>query len=88
MDRAGAIKQFVVDQYLADATVSQLGDDYDLIANGVIDSLGLLRLIRWLEESFEISVGEVDIAPNDFRTVRAIDQFVAKVQRVASAGHQ
>jgi len=85
VDRAGMIKQFIVDQYLADATVGQLRDDYDLISNGVISSLGLLRLIAWLEDRFQISATDIDLTPDDFRTVIAIDDFVARAPERSTA---
>jgi acyl carrier protein len=86
MDSTTAIRQHIVAEYLADASVSQLPDDYDLLGNGVIDSLGLLRLIAWLEQRFGVSVDEIDIAPEDFRTVSAIGDVVARARSVSGPG--
>lgn len=77
VDQAHVIKQYIVGEFLTDASVDQLRDDYDLLANGVIDSLGLLRLIAWLEERFGIAIDDVDIAPEHFQTVNAIRAFIA-----------
>jgi acyl carrier protein len=82
MDRTGAIKRFIVGEYLSDTTVIELSDDYDLIRNGVISSLGLPRLIAWLQDQFEIPVNDVDLTPTDFRSVRAIAEFVARAQEI------
>jgi len=64
-------------------TSDELADDYDLVANGVIDSLGLLRVVSWLENRFDIPVDEVDISEQDFVSVAAICAFV---ERTAGLG--
>ncbi len=56
-------------------------NDYDLIANGVVDSLGLLRLIGWLETRFEIPIDDIEIAEKDFVTVDAICEFIEREAR-------
>ena len=43
------IKQFLVDEFLPDVNESDIAEEFDLIDNGVIDSLGLLKVIAWIE---------------------------------------
>jgi acyl carrier protein len=76
MDRADTVSEFIVANFLPDMTVDQLGAGYDLLANGVIDSLGLLRLISWLEERFQTTIDDAEVAPENFRTVAAICRFL------------
>jgi acyl carrier protein len=75
-DVAGVVKEFILANYLPDVTADQLGSEYDLLANGVIDSLGLLKLLDWLEERFQIPINHVEIAPDNFRSVSAICEFI------------
>lgn len=72
------IKKFIVDEYLPDATVSDLEPTYDLLGNGVIDSLGLLRFVTWLEGRFDVAIDDIEIAPENFRTVADIVQFIER----------
>jgi acyl carrier protein len=72
------VKEYIVSEFLPDVAASDLADDYDLIATGVIDSLGLLRLISWLETRFDIPVDDIDISEQDFVTVTAISQFIER----------
>jgi acyl carrier protein len=83
MDIALDIKRYLVAEFLPDVRVEQLADDYDLIGSGVIDSLGLLRVINWLENHFGILVDEVEIAEHDFVSVDAIHAFVVRAGRVS-----
>jgi acyl carrier protein len=47
-----------------------------LIQKHVIDSLGMLKLISLLEERFGIEVGDDDLVPANFGTVREIATLV------------
>ncbi len=42
MPNSTAIKRFLVEEFLPDVSESEIGEDFDLIENGVVDSLGLL----------------------------------------------
>ncbi|WP_260604349.1 phosphopantetheine-binding protein [Streptomyces sp. WAC05374] len=55
----------------------ELADDHDLLSDGVIDSLGVLKLIAWVEDHFQLAVGDADLDPDNFRSVAAIDAFIA-----------
>ncbi|MCE7001481.1 phosphopantetheine-binding protein [Kibdelosporangium philippinense] len=76
MSNVDAIKKFVIDEFLPDVAPEDLAVDYDLLADGVIDSLGLLKLIAWVEDHFALSVHDTDLDPNNFRSVQAIDEFI------------
>jgi len=78
---ADQIKEFIFAEFLPGVTSDQLADDYDLVANGVIDSLGLLRVVSWLENRFDIPIDEVDISEQDFVSVAAICEFVDRTAR-------
>lgn len=82
MDIAFEITSYIVDEFLPDITADQLSADYDLIGSGVIDSLGLLKVISWLENHFDIVVDDVEIAEHDFVSVDAISAFVNRAARV------
>jgi acyl carrier protein len=71
-----AIREFLIANFLPDVSADDIGGDDDLLANGVIDSLGLLTLISWVEEHFSISVEDDDLSPDKFRSVDAICAYV------------
>jgi acyl carrier protein len=76
MSHAQTITQYVVEEFLPDVSPDELAADHDLLADGVIDSLGLLKLIAWIEDRFELAVDDSALDPDNFRTVAAIDAFV------------
>lgn len=85
MDHIQRITKFLVDEFLPDVLADSLAADYDLLSGGVLDSLGLLKVIAWLEDRFDVVIDDVEIEPDNFRTVAAIDAFVRNTQRTARA---
>ncbi|WP_053732352.1 acyl carrier protein [Nocardia sp. NRRL S-836] len=77
MSTENEVKRFIVTTFAPDVTPDQLPSDYDLLDNGVVDSLGLLRLIAWVGERYQIPVEERDISPAQFSSVEAITAFIA-----------
>jgi acyl carrier protein len=76
MDDTTKIKTFIVEEFMPDVTVDDLESDYDLLEGGVVDSLGLLKVVAWLETEFDIGVDDAELGPESFRTVDAIKAFV------------
>lgn len=78
------IKRYITEQFVPDVSAAELDDHYDLIGNGVVTSLSLLRLIAWVGERYDVAVEEIDLEAADFQSVHAIDDFITKHSTVAS----
>lgn len=78
MSDTQVIKQFVVAEFLPDVPAAELADDFDLVENGVIDSLGLLKLLAWLEDQFDLPVDDLELDPDSLRSVAAISGLVGR----------
>jgi acyl carrier protein len=76
MSNIPSIKAFVVEEFLPDVSPDQLEVDQDLLADGIVDSLGLLKRIAWIEHRFDLHVDDSALDPDNFRTIAAIDAFV------------
>jgi len=85
MDDTTKIKQFIVEEFMPDVPVEDLDSDYDLLTGGVVDSLGLLKVVAWLETEFDIGVDDSELGPESFRTVDAINEFVQKARATSNA---
>ncbi|OKL45083.1 acyl carrier protein [Pseudovibrio exalbescens] len=85
MTYSQAIRSFICDELTTDVSADEIPEDYDLLASGVLDSLALVRLIAWLGETFSLPINEMDLAPEDFLSVKAIDDFILKHEQKAVA---
>ncbi len=72
-----AVKTFIAHELLY-GDEQGLGYDTNLLDTGVIDSMSLLRLIAFLEEHFQIQVPDEAVIPDNFRSLSAIETFLAQ----------
>ena len=70
---------------MPDVPVEELDDDFDLLTGGVVDSLGLLKVVAWLEDEFDIAVDDSELGPDSFRTVAAIKAYVDQSREASHA---
>ena len=55
-----------------------LNIDTPLIEEGIIDSMGLVKLIQFIEGTYGISIKEVEIEIDNFRSINSISVFLKK----------
>ena len=48
----------------------------NLLAQGVVDSLAIVKLILVLEERFPIRITDEDVVPEHFRDIESLSRFV------------
>ncbi|ANJ11890.1 acyl carrier protein [Streptomyces parvulus] len=58
--------------------VHDLGDDDDIFEQGYVSSVFGMQLVAFVEREFGVTVGEEDMDLEHFRTLRALDTFVAR----------
>ena len=69
------IRQYIVENFPL-ARKQSIISDGSLLESGVIDSLGVLDLIKFLEEEFKIMVCDEDLRPENFETITTMVAFV------------
>ena len=69
------ILAFIQEQFPAASQV-ELTTETHLFREGVVDSIGILLLVRMLEERFSLSVDPSQMVLANFETVRAMGDFV------------
>ena len=72
------IRQFIATELLTDGRGSDLTYSVPLIDSGIIDSLGIMSLIGYLEENFKIQVAGDDLVPENFASIDMINAFVTQ----------
>lgn len=72
-----ALEQFIVEEIMLADSGTRIDPDESLISNGTLDSLGLLRLIAFIEEQFDIEVEDGEVVPDNFQSLNVMDEFLA-----------
>jgi len=70
------VRQFILEKFPL-ARKQQLKDSDALLESGILDSLGVLDLVAFIEKEFCISVADEELVPENFQT---IDRLVAFIQ--------
>lgn len=78
MSIAVEVEEFIVREIALGRGIESVEHDRDLLADEVIDSLGITELITFLEAKYGIAVSDDDLAPENFRSVDSIVAFVEK----------
>ena len=51
-----------------------------LVESGVIDSLGIMKLVDFIEKEFRVKIGDEDLVPENFETVDDITKLLSSKQ--------
>jgi acyl carrier protein len=70
------IKEFIMTEVNPDRNLEGLGDDEPLIESGIIDSLGILKIMAFLDEEFGIDLSAQQIKPENFKNVTSICSLI------------
>ncbi len=72
-----AVKKFIVDTFLF-GDDSNLKDDTPFMANGIIDSTGILELIHFLEQTYHIKIHDDELLPENLDSLKNISHFLKR----------
>lgn len=78
MDIEKIIREFLMEEFKENGFHDGIRDDESLIDADIMDSLGILTAISFLEEKFGIISGEDETSPYNFDSIIAISKFVKK----------
>lgn len=77
MDVRNTVREFVIENfYIADP--STLSDERSLLDEGIVDSTGILEVIFFLEDRFQITIEDEEMVPENLDSITAIVDFVTR----------
>lgn len=75
IDTRDQVRDFLCEKFPA-CQQDSFSDQDSLIETGIVDSMGMLELVVFVESDFEIEVQDVDLVPENFESVEALSKFV------------
>jgi len=72
------IKEFIMTEVNPDRNLAELGDDESLVDSEIIDSLGVLKIMAFLDEEFGIDLSAEEIKLENFKNVTSICSLIEK----------
>jgi acyl carrier protein len=74
-DIADALRQFIRENFLFGQEAT-FADDESFLEQEIIDSTGVLELVAFLEEQYQITVEDEDLVPDNLDSVRNLVRFI------------
>jgi acyl carrier protein len=72
------LREFIVDTFLFGEGGDDLGSEESLLAQGIIDSTGVLEVTTFLEESLGLHVEDNELIPDNFDSITKLVAFVTR----------
>jgi acyl carrier protein len=80
-----AVLQFLQSNFLFDDN-KQILDDESLLGAGIVDSTGILEMIGFLEEKYEVKFLDDELVAENFDTLGRITAFLVKKLEASGGG--
>jgi acyl carrier protein len=81
-------RRYIADNFLYARPDRVVGEDEHLMERGIVDSMGMMELIDFLEERFGVQPGDDEITEQNFATLALIAGFVARKRGAGVSGVQ
>ena len=75
------VKDFLKKEMFRKKGNDEMGDDINLLESGIIDSLGLIRLIEYLENTFSLNIPDEEVLAENFESMSAIVALLGKLKK-------
>jgi len=75
-----AIREFIAANLLYSAEGFTYADDVSFMQEGIIDSLGVVELVAFVQKQFGVIADQQEVAPDNFDSVAKLAAFVRRKQ--------
>jgi acyl carrier protein len=82
-DARTALRKLILEDYLFTEDESALTDDMSFLNEGILDSMGILEIIMFLEEQFQITVAEDEMIPDNLDSIDNLFVYIGRKQETA-----
>ena len=69
------VKEFIIDNFLF-GDGAKISNDTTLLEKGIIDSTGVLELVAFIEDNFNVTVADEELVQENFSSLIAIEKFL------------
>ena len=72
------IRAFIQNEIIQQTLDKPLDDNDQLVESGIVDSLGIMSLLSFLEEKFSVQIPSEDLSPENFASVSTITALIER----------
>ena len=70
------LRAFIAENILYSSNGYPHADDVSFLETGVIDSMGVMELVLFIEERFDVKTEDQEIVPENFDSIRSLANYI------------
>ena len=75
MKNNNTVRNFIIENFLFEED-ENLKEETSFLENGIIDSTGILELVTFLEETFDITIEDEELIPENLDSIANVVQYI------------
>jgi acyl carrier protein len=75
-DTKSILREFITESFLPSAGLDAFEESDSFMDRGIIDSTGVLELLEFIEEKFEIKVEDEEVIPDNLDSLDKLTSFI------------
>ncbi len=79
MDIQAQIRDYIAQNLLFSDDGFGYSDDASFLEEGIVDSVGIMELVMFLEENFGLTVDDEDLTPDNFDSVNKLAAYIKRM---------
>jgi len=76
MNNKSQLRQFILENYLFTDDESQLDDSQSFLSTGILDSMGILELVAFLNDDLQVKVETHEMIPDNLDSIDNLMRFI------------
>lgn len=77
-DARSALRRLILEDYLFTVDESALSDDMSFLEEGILDSMGILEIMMFLEDEFQVTVREDEMIPDNLDSIENLLVYIER----------
>ena len=82
-DLKGQIRSFIIDNFLFGDDAG-LDDQISFLESGIVDSMGILEIVNFISEEFQVTVADEDLLPENLDSIDNIANYLSTRQQAVA----
>lgn len=77
MDIKIQLRDFILNEFGEEREIKTLNPEDDLIKQGLVDSVGVLQIINFIEQTLKKRIPDTEISVDNFRSINTMAELIA-----------
>ena len=84
MDIISELEKYILEEIVVDQGIEKkaIAPDEDLLSEGIIESLAILKLIGFIEKTFGVKIDDEDMEPENFMNLNSLKNLIESKRSV------